>query len=71
MPPGAKLTATHLDPMCETRAEFVAPAPDRFIPTALPSGIADDNSALEQRVVSLAQAQLKLEIAARRTNDDE
>jgi len=42
--------------MGEARIELVAPAPNRFI--------TDDNAALEQQLLDVAQAQLKPEILA-------
>lgn len=45
----------------KARAEFVAPAPDRLV--------ADDHPALEQKLLDVAQAQLKSKIPAHRLAD--
>jgi hypothetical protein len=48
--------------MREARAEFIAPAPDRFV--------TDDNPALGQQFFDITQAELKPEIPAHRAADD-
>ena len=48
--------------MREARAEFVAPAPDRFV--------TDDHPALKQQLFDVAKAQLKPEIPSHGAADD-
>ena len=50
MPSRAPLSARSLEAMREVRAKFVAPAPDRLV--------VDDHTALEQKLLDVAQAQL-------------
>jgi DDE domain len=61
MPSGAGLATRCFHSVCKTRAEFIAPAPDRFI--------AHNNPALEQQLFDVAKAQLKPEIPANGTTD--
>ena len=53
MPCRAGLATRCLHTVCETRTEFVAPAPDCFV--------ADDNPALEQQLFDITQAELQPE----------
>ena len=59
----ARLATRSLNAMREARAEFVAPAPDRFV--------TDDHPALKQQLFDVARAQLKPEIPAHRATDND
>src|SRR5690606_3674979 len=61
MPGRARLAARGFGAMRKARAELVAPASDRLV--------ADDNTALEQQFLDVAQAQLKSKVPAHRLAD--
>ena len=62
MPRAARFAASSFDAMCEARAEFIAPAADRLV--------TDDDTALEQKLFNITQAELEPEVPPNRMAND-